>query len=228
MRTIQIESLSNNYKTLRTIVLDKIREMILNQELKPGQKIQQDDIAQGLGVSRMPVREALGTLEMAGLVISAPHRGVIVSNLSIADIEELTLIRCTLEGIAVRLGAEQMDNGRLESIRKCLDQMAEWDEGDRGVARERVETHKAFHFTIYEASGLPRLYRIIVPLWEASERYRRECASLPGRRKEAFQEHAQLMEACVKRDGGLAEEVLAQHLRSTSKTVIEHLRRQKT
>lgn len=121
MEKIQIEPVRNNYKTLRTIVLDSIRETILNQELKPGQKISPDDIAQRLGVSRMPVREALGIFEMEGLVISTPHRGVTVSNISIADIEELTLIRCSLEGIALRLGAEQMDNARLEYIRKRLD-----------------------------------------------------------------------------------------------------------
>jgi len=93
------------YKTMQEIVYDTIREAIQIGRYAPGQRLIADELAQELGTSRMPVREALRRLEVAGLVSITPHRGAVVSELSEQEIVEIYHIRAVLEGLAARLAA---------------------------------------------------------------------------------------------------------------------------
>lgn len=212
----------NDYQTLRTIVLNKMREMILSLELRPGQRVSQEELSVGLGVSRMPVREALRVLESEGLVESTPHRGVLVTGISIHDVRELGIIRRALEGVATERAATEMDSATaagLEGFLREMDQLGNPPK-DEGAY---LAAHRAFHLGLYDAAGLPRLSKIATSLWEASERYRRACAVLPDRRREAAQEHRRIFDACQRKDGQMARRLLEDHLDRTTALTIKFL-----
>lgn len=215
----------SDYQTLTTLVLCKIKEMILSLELRPGQRVSQEELSQGLGVSRMPVREALRVLESEGLVESVPHRGVVVTSISIHDVQELGMIRCSLEGMATELAAEKMDRSRVAELEGLLNKMRILG-NPPGDNNAYLATHREFHLSLYDAAGSPRLSKIVTSLWEASERYRRTCALLPDRRAQAAQEHWTILGACQAKDAKRARLLMEGHLRRTTEMTSEFLARE--
>lgn len=113
------------HRTMQDMVLDRLRDAILNGELKPGRKLTVSDIACELRVSATPVRQALPVLEGEGFVERIPHRGYIVSDVTPSDIEEIYLMRIELEKLAVRLGVESCTAKDIDHLRDLERQLAE-------------------------------------------------------------------------------------------------------
>jgi DNA-binding GntR family transcriptional regulator len=216
----------SDYRTLTAIVLSRVREMILGLELQPGQKISQEHLSLQLGVSRMPVREALKVLESEGLVKYLPHRGVVVTEISIEDVRELGIIRQALEGTATEIAARNMDSDKARELQRYLDEMDSLGIPPSDLDRY-LSAHKAFHLGLCSTANLPRLAKLVTSLWEARERYRRACTVIPDRRKEAAREHRAVLNACVRGDGKLARALLEEHLRKTTNLTAEVLERNK-
>jgi len=203
-------------KTRQELVLDQLREAILDGVLKPGEKLQQTELASILGVSRMPVREALRSLEAEGLVIFYPHRGAFVSELSPDELEQICLLREAAESRAARLGARAVGPDDLAQMGQILGEMGEPDvESDDWVA-----LNDAFHMILYRASGLSRLCWIIELLRHNAQPYVRDRLIVPERVEVAGHEHEELLSACRNGDGDEAEEIVSRHLAR----VIEHWR----
>lgn len=192
------------------LVADELRKMILHGQLAPGARIDLDQLASGLEVSRMPLREALRILEAESLVEILPHRGTVVTHMSLEQIEEISLIRQANEGLATRMAAQNIRPATLESLHTLAKKMAvETDHEKYAIL------HTDFHFAIYEAAGLPRLTKYIQVLWNQSERYRR--AAFPDRGPEASGEHERLLDALSRRDPDAAEQAMKEHLRNTAR-----------
>ena len=102
------------YKPLRDVVFENLREAILEGELKPGQRLMEVQLAEQLGVSRTPVREAIRKLELEGLVIMLPRKGAYVANMSLKDIIDVLEIRASLEGLAASLAAQRMSSDDID------------------------------------------------------------------------------------------------------------------
>lgn len=201
-------------------VASELRQLILSGLLGPGQPVNQDEVAERLGVSRMPVREALRTLAVEGLVQFHPNRGAVVTELSRRDMEELYALRIMLEGPAARRSAENMTSEHLTGLQGLIKEMERLRDGPRA---EWAEVHYRFHLSLYEAAGMPRLGRLIAGLRNLVEPYSRIYIRLPERMRQAEREHRDLVAACRKRDGERAEKVLVEHLSSPSRALLDLL-----
>jgi len=205
------------YKTMQTIVTDRLRMAILSGDFEPGARLQQDELAKDLGVSRMPVREALRVLQSEGLVEHRPHRGAVVVSLYPADIVEIFGIRAMLEGHAALLAADRLTEADLARLGAAYAAMADLD---HDVERWLALNHQ-FHTTIYAASGWPRLQSMIDALRNTVQPYLRVTFSLLGR--SAHQEHYRILEAAEQHDAAGLQRLTIEHLDRTAKGLVAYL-----
>ncbi len=194
-------------KTRDGYVADNLREAILRGQLKPGQRLDQNEIAEILNVSRSPVREALRTLAAEGLVTVYPHRSAMVAELSLEEFEEISQIRVALEGMAARVAAPNMDEDRIAILKNTLDQLAETTDPDRWV-----ELNRHFHHTIYRAVNRPRLLSLIQNLRNTMAPYIRQYIRLDEHKDVARIGHERILEACIHQDGKRAQKETEIHL----------------
>jgi GntR family transcriptional regulator of gluconate operon len=143
------------HRSLREAALSAIRQAILRGDLKPGQRLVETDVAEQMGMSRAPVREALRQLETEGLVVSEPHRGTFVAELSAADLWEIYTLRAAIESLAVRIVTEKASAETLVQLQQIVADMAQAArEGD--LAR-LAALDMSFHEMLCRASGHSRL-----------------------------------------------------------------------
>ncbi|ADB50449.1 GntR family transcriptional regulator [Conexibacter woesei] len=185
-----------------------LRQQILSGELPPGSRLPIQETADALGMSPMPVREAMRELDAAGLVDNVPHRGATVTRISIGDLREVYDLRLALETLAVRRAAERFSDEDAIAGHRALRELNARAHEEQSV---RLAWHTAFHFALYEASGSVRLPRLIRPLWEASGRYR-FAAPLSGRLEMREGEHEAILDACVAHEPDRAHALLHNHL----------------
>ena len=187
-------------------VLSELRRRIAAGELRPGAKLVADQIGLELGVSRVPVREALKVLEGEGQVVTEPHRGYFMAELSLADLREIYRMRELLEGEALHSAVEQIDEAGLAAVAAILGETDAASE--RGELAEYAVANRRFHFAVYSASGRAPLVRTIGQLWDASEAYRALFASREAHRAAAAGDHRAILRALRARD---AEESIRAH-----------------
>ena len=190
--------------------LERLREAIILGELTPGAPLRLEDLAQRLGMSISPIREAVRQLEALGLAEHVPHHGAKVMGLDVEEVRELFSIRLALETMAVRRAAELFDDaaeGRARAHLAALDEARH-----RGDVRAAVRAHTAFHFTLYEASGSSWLVRLIRPAWDSCERYRPVLLGAGAIQDRHTELDAELLAAAAARDAGRAADALRAHL----------------
>lgn len=156
--------------TAQETVLREMRQLIATGKLEPGQQVIQDALATQLGVSRVPLREALKVLEGEGQVVYHPHRGYFVADLSVADLVEVYRIRGLLEAEALSVGIPLMTSDDLELIEELMQEVKRASQS--GDVAAVTNANRRFHFAMYEASNMPRLVRMIRTLWDATDAYR--------------------------------------------------------
>ncbi len=207
MSKVQFAIDGRSLRTIEDLVADALRTAILRGTFKPGEKLDQQQISDDLGVSRSPVREALRTLAAEGLVTIIPNRGTVVTERSIEELDELQFIRRMLEGAAARRGAPRMDVRRLENLASILER------ADRTSDHEEIlALNNAFHATIYGAFPQPVLMDQIQQLRNKVAPYNRVYLERAGNKEVAWTGHRRIYEACVRRDGARAEEETKRHL----------------
>jgi DNA-binding GntR family transcriptional regulator len=201
-------------------VLKELRADIVLGVLAPGAQVVQESLAQRYGVSRVPLREALKILEGEGLVSYHPHRGYFVMELSVDDLIEVYRLRSLLEAEALRNAVPALTDEDLVELR-CLLAVVERSSGEADLAALSM-ANRAFHFAIFERSGMPRLVRVLQQLWDATDVYRAIYFRSESNRARIEGEHRQILAALECRD---VEEVVAAHELHRSHSV-EALRRQ--
>jgi DNA-binding GntR family transcriptional regulator len=208
----------DNYKPLRELVFESLREAIISGRLKPGERMMEIQMAEEMGVSRTPVREAIRKLELEGLVVMIPRKGAYVAGLSLKDIVEVFEIRGALEGLAAELAAERITDDELENLERYLVMITEdIEKGDLGKV---VETDTDFHTQLYKASRNDWLLQIINNLREQIQRFRTTSLSYPGRMKVAVEEHRQIVEAISSRNGKLARKLAYEHIEKAENSLM--------
>lgn len=209
----------DNYKPLRELVFESLREAIISGRLHPGQHLMEIQLAEELGVSRTPVREAIRKLELEGLVVMIPRKGAYVAGLSIKDIADVFEIRRALEGLAARLAAERCTDEELEEMERILMKTAELVE--EGRVEEIIEWDTRFHEALVKAAHNPRLSQLVANLREQVQRFRNSSLRHPGRLKVALEEHRQIVEAIAERDPDLAQNRAYEHIESAENSLME-------
>jgi DNA-binding GntR family transcriptional regulator len=199
-------------KTTQELVREVLREAILSGRLREGAHLVQDRIAAQLGVSRIPVREALLQLEADGFVRIEAHRGASVIYHSPEDIEELCEIRGVLLSAAVRMAVPELTDAqvaKLEEISSRQDQ--------EGSMAARARLNRAFYSAMFTNLGRPRLIALIDKLGSQVERY-----LLPIQRPHLG--HSDLVDACRRRDGDVAADLVYQHVISVGRRAADRVR----
>ena len=143
------------HKSLREVALSAIRQAILRGDLKPGQRLMEGEIAEQMGMSRAPVREALRQLETEGLVVSQAHRGAFVVELSIKDVTEICALRAAVESMSARIVAEQASPEVLAQLQQAVADMSQ--AADAGDLSRLAALDMSFHEMLCRASGNSRL-----------------------------------------------------------------------
>ncbi len=187
-------------------VLAALRSDITTGSLAPGDQIVQELLAERYGVSRVPLREALKTLEAEGQVVYHPHRGYFVAELSVPDLLEVYRLRALLEAEAIRQAIPTFSDADVEAIGDLLADVEV--AAGAGDVVQMTAANRRFHFAIFDASGLPRLSRILRQLWEATDVYRALYFQAARNRSRVSAEHAAMMAALRRRD---AEALIALH-----------------
>ena len=184
---------------------------ICDGSLQPGAPLRLQQLASDLGVSMMPIREAVRRLAAMELVELLPNRGAWVRDVSMEDLGATYEARLILEPAAVRTGAARFGPEDEKRARSALESRARGLES--GDLMETRHAHERFHFAIYEACGNPWVIRGILPMWRNAERYRIGALSRPEILAQRGREHEELLAAMLAHDGVKAERVLVQHIR---------------
>ncbi|WP_314623957.1 GntR family transcriptional regulator [uncultured Selenomonas sp.] len=208
----------DSYQPLREVVAEALRDAIKSGTLAPGQRLMEIQLAEELGVSRTPVREAIRKLELEGYVVMMPRRGTYVASLSIRDVNDVFEIRTALDSLACGLAAERITENELESLQRLL--VAIGGHIETGDMEKIVETDMRFHDLLYQASRNTRLVGIISNLREQLTRFRSASMSFPGRLKETLEEHREIVDAIAQGDVPGAKQAAEAHMEKAERTLL--------
>lgn len=197
--------------TISIQVAQELRRRILAGHYPQGIKLQQEQIAAELGVSRSPVREALGQLEAEGLVVLTPQKGAQVSPISRDEIAELFELRLLVEPHLIALAIPQMTEADLNKATAIISEMADISLDGWGDANWRL------HETLYAPAGRPGMVKLLRRTHETIGRYIRMQVMATNGRADAHREHKLILDACRKRDVGKAVGLLREHIESAGR-----------
>ena len=151
--------------TIQESIADRLRNLILSRHFRPGERLVQSELAEQLGVSRTPIREALYELASDGLVVLSPHKGASVADFSLEDLKDIYSIRIPLEGYGAYLATQNITPQGLARLEALVEQME--DLFQRGDRWRLLEVNREFYATFYGAAGRKRLYDLIMKIGRA-------------------------------------------------------------
>ena len=212
-------------QTLTGLTVHALRERILRGEFPDGEPLRQDAIAEELGVSRIPVREALRQLEAEGLVTFNPHRGAVVSTMSLAEIEEIFELRAEIECDVLRRAIPNMtkeDDARATDVLDAFDLALK-----NGDVASSGSLNWQFHSTLYAAANRPVTLGVVNKLHQHSDKYMRMLIVLTHAESRARQEHRAIAAATRKRDTKKAIGLLREHILAAGRSLVTFLEEQR-
>lgn len=215
----------DQYKPLREIVFETIRNAIISGDLKPGERVMEVQMAESLGVSRTPVREAIRKLELEGLVIMLPRKGAFVADLSVKDLTEVMEIRAALEGLAAGLASIRIDESEIEELEVVA---MEFHKTIEDNVEELIQKDLEFHDAIFRASRNERLIQLNNNLREQVQRFREIYHKKANKSKETSKEHYEIVEAISNRDVDKAEKLARKHIENAERSILKMMEDKRT
>jgi DNA-binding GntR family transcriptional regulator len=197
-------------RTLWEQVRDQLREDILSGELPPGSVLNEAPLAESFGVSRGPVREALGRLESEGLIGITPRRGAVVTELTRDEFLEAYQVREALETLAIRLAVPRLEESGFERLRALQQEMI--GHAERGRVNAFFDANAEFHGLLVDASGNRKLHEMYRVLMDQMGRYLARSLALRGSLERSVAEHSAILEAVEAGDADRATRLLADHI----------------
>ncbi|MEQ8196141.1 MAG: GntR family transcriptional regulator [Rhodospirillales bacterium] len=207
-------------KSLREEAYDELRKAIVSGGLRPGHQLSEPQLAAQFEISRSPIREALGRLELEGFAIRRPNGRVYVAPLDIAELEQLYAVRATVEGLATRLAAPRLTTADLEKMAADLEKMealAESGDIDGSLTRGAE-----FHDVILGVCANEPLVEIIAGLRRRISRYRTMIASTRNQQIR-IAEHQDILDALYARDATAAEAAMIRHIEESADIILKAL-----
>ena len=197
------------HQTLREQIVSSLRDSIIKGELNPGQKLTEPELAEKLGISRTPIREAFRQLESEGFLTVIPRRGAVVSRITRKEIGDFYDLKSLLEGYAARVAAEKITEKGIEKLRKINEQLvvlAEKNDVDAFFSK-----NDEFHNTFISYCGNEKLLEFHKHLVQRFMRFRLGALSVPGRLLLSVKQHRNIIKALAEKDGPLAETLVLEH-----------------
>ena len=211
----------DEYLPLRDVVFNTLRQEILTGKLKPGERLMEIHLADKLGVSRTPIREAIRKLELEGLVIMIPRRGAEVAQITLKSLEDVMEVRRALDVLAIELACERMNEEAMSSLFQAYENFA--------VAVKTRDTRKiaaadvAFHDIIVQSTGNARLIQLVSNLSEQMYRYRFEYLKDATSHEMLQREHKEMYESILRKDKVSAADVVRKHIDNQQEAIIRQL-----
>lgn len=212
----------NEFLPLRDVVFNTLRKAILKGELKPGERLMEIALANRLGVSRTPVREAMRKLELEGLVVMVPRRGAQVANITEKDLNDVLEVRIALENLSIQKACSCMTGEQLEKLWAAAQKFESMTEDGNLV--KLAEADVDFHEVIYLSSDNRRLNQVLNNLREQIYRYRVEYLKDEDTRKVLVKEHEEIYRAIRDRDVEKAQEISYRHIENQREAIIRSIR----
>ncbi|MCI9147782.1 MAG: GntR family transcriptional regulator [Hungatella sp.] len=212
----------NEYLPLRDVVFNTLRQAILRGELEPGERLMEIQLAERLGVSRTPIREAIRKLELEGLVLMIPRKGAEVAKISEKSLRDVLELRRCLEELAIELACQRMTEEEINGLEKAQEAFRE------AVSSKDVmlmaETDEKYHEIIYEGTNNSRLVQIINNLREQMYRYRLEYIKDADKRQILLIEHENILKAVRGRHVAEAKAAMREHIDNQEITVSRNIK----
>lgn len=221
MITYDLNAEADELLPLRDVVFKKLRRAILTGELKPGERLMELHLAEKLGVSRTPIREAIRKLELDGLVIMIPRKGAVVAEITEKNLKDVLEVRRALDVLSTELACERITEEEKAALKKACEEFEEAVKG--GSLREIAQKDVALHNIIVEATGNIRLEQMVNNLSEQMFRYRYEYIKDTSRHEALLKEHQGIYESIISCDKKRAAELAKIHIDNQEKAIIEQL-----
>ncbi len=212
-----------NRTTLNREAYKALRQAILGRKIPPGQKLVVRVLAEELGLSPTPVKEALAALEREGLVVAVPHRGYFVLEPSLEDVREIYSLREVLEGLAARLAVENDGRALLRKLERLFEKQRE--AAEQGDIEAYGDLDLAFHRTFWEAAGSKRLLATAETIDGQIRMLINSSAAIPGRLPQSRAEHQAILQAVRDKDPQAAEAAMRTHVRNAGQALERFLMR---
>jgi len=213
-------------KSIRQKIYDHLREQLLNGEIPPGQHLVEAKIAKEIGTSRTPIREALHSLELEGLIESIPRVGYVVKPIAEEEVEEICEIRVAVEGVGARWAMEKAPQKLIEDLRKNISISEE--KAAQGDAKVFVELDAQFHEIIARLSGSRRLQELGQTLRRHMLRYRIQSIYLTENVLRAIHGHKGILEAIERGNGEEVTRAIKYHLEQSKKDILRYAFKEET
>lgn len=209
----------SEYLPLRDVVFNALREGILKGDLKPGERLMEKQLAEKMGVSRTPIREAIRKLELEGLVVMVPRKGAQVAEITPKDVKDVLEVRAALEDLAVRLACDKITDLEIKQLEKTV---VEFDTAaDENSLEALVDLDIRFHDIIYNSTKNEKLQHIISNLREQMFRYRLAYLRNSGSHSTIKGEHKEMLAAIKERNADEACRIAKEHIANQEKGVIQ-------
>ena len=214
----ELSMITDAYLPLRDLVFITLREAILQGKLEPGERLMEIALANQLGVSRTPIREAIRKLEIEGLVINAPRRGAVVAEITLKDLRDVLEVRRNLENLAVKLACEKANEQDIRELKELHRSFKNKKKNED--LTEVAQADVKFHDKIYEITDNKRLIQILSNLREQMYRYRFEYIKDEIHRRVLVDEHAMIIEGIENKDVDKAKKYMEIHIINQEKTIV--------
>lgn len=219
---VQFQTNMDEFLPLRDVVFNTLRKAILTGELKPGERLLEIQLANQLGVSRTPIREAIRKLELEGLVIMMPRRGAEVAQITEKDLRDVLEVRRALDALCAELACDRITEEEKQKLKDACDEFEKATA--TGDATTIAAADVALHDIIVEVTGNRRLIQLINNLSEQMYRYRFEYIKDENQHNNLVEEHRMIYESIVSGDKEGAAKAAKLHIDNQESSIIKQLR----
>lgn len=217
----ELKLIVDEFLPLRDVVFKALRDAIVNGKLKPGERLMEIQLANKMGVSRTPVREAIRKLELEGLVVMTPRKGAEVASITESDLTDVLEVRKAMERLSVELACEKITPEEIEKLKEGLIQQKVAIKNND--IEELVKKDVEFHDIIYGSTGNQRLIQMLNNLREHIYRYRIAYIKDVAQRNLLIEEHTLIIEAIINKDKDAAIKAMEIHIDNQESFILENL-----
>lgn len=212
-----LKLIADDYMPLRDVVFKTLRQAILKGDMQPGERLMEIQLANKLGVSRTPIREAMRKLELEGLVVMTPRKGAEVAGITEKNLRDVLEVRKALEELAIEITCKKINEDEIEELSKA--EVAFRAAVEKGDVMQIAQMDEGFHDIIFKATGNDRLMQMLGNLREQMYRFRLEYIKDLDKRKLLVEEHKKILDSIAQKNAKEAKRAIAEHIDNQQITV---------